>query len=188
MLVQQEDAGAGAFKYSRSAGLARVNDRSLYIPRANTALDLANSDFSFGGWFRLGHDVSTSAFVMGRLGSTGTSMYATITLEGSDGTLRAEATSDGTFSTRVRTAGIASAVWSTSEMQLVVLTFNRTSNQLELRFRRPGHSGGALVKQAVSFPSALFTGSSTSNFTIAEGLSGDSSFFSSNRMLFFAFS
>jgi len=180
-------ASAGTFKHGRSSNLGRTDNRSAYIPRANTALDQANSDFSFGGWFRLGHDASTSAFVMGRLGSTGTGMHATITLEGSDGTLRAEATADGTFSTRVRTAGIASSIWSTSEMQFVVLTFNRAESQLELRFRRPGHSSGDLVKQVVPFPDALFTGASTSNFTISEGLSGDSTFFSSNRSgVFFA--
>ncbi|MBX3603185.1 MAG: hypothetical protein KF863_21400 [Rubrivivax sp.] len=169
-------------KKGRASNLNRVDDRCAYIPRANTALDMPNADFSFGGWFTLGFSAATAAFLMGRVGdATTTRIQAYLFIE-NDGNLKAGATTDGTISTRVQTStGIGSGTWSGSEYQLVVLTFNRTGNQLEIRFRRPGHSSGALLKSTVAFPSALYTGANNSNFAICEGLRADTNFFSSNR-------
>lgn len=159
--------------------LANVtDDRCAYIPRSDTGLDLPNADFSFGGWFRPGQAPSTTSFIMGRVGSSGSNIQAYLRLDAS-ANLAAGASSDGSAVTA--TPSIANTIWSSSEYQLIVLTLNRTANQLEIRLRRPGHSSGALEKQTVAFAGALYTTSSSANFTIAEGLSSDSTFFSSNR-------
>lgn len=162
------------------AFLPNVTDnRCAYIPRSDTGLDLPNSNFSFGGWFRLGQVAATTAFVMGRVGSGGATIQAYLYILGADNKLYAGASSDG--STVVSTAGLANTIWSDAGYQFVMFTFNRTANQIEIRFSRSGYSSGALQKQTAAFASALYTTASAANFTICEGLSSDSTFYSSNR-------
>lgn len=166
-------------KHGRSFNLNRQDDRCAYIPRSNTALDMPNADFSFGGWFTMGYTAATAAFLMGRTGDhVTTAIQAHIYIE-NDGTLRGAASTDGTVAGRV--VATAGGIWSGSEFQLVAFTFNRTANQIEIRYRRPGFSSGTLIKATVAFPGAIFTTANASNFTICEGLRNDSNFFSSNR-------
>lgn len=144
-------SGTTLAKLGRAATLANTQDRVAYIPRSNTALDLPNGNFSFGGWMTINLGVvGAAAFVMGRVGSNTSAIQAYLYIEGSPNDLRAAATTDGTITTRVQTTGFSSSVWSASELQLIVLTFNRSANLLEIRLRRPGFASGALQKQTVA--------------------------------------
>jgi hypothetical protein len=156
----------------QAANLARVDDRCAYIPRSNTALDMTDTDFSFGGWFRIDQDSSTAAFIMGRVGD-GAQIQAYLNLDSAGG-LRAGATTDGSTVTSTATFG----GWSATVYALIVLVFDRTNNQLGIRWKPVG---GSVATSFVAFASALYTTSTTANFTISEGLKSDSTFFASNR-------
>lgn len=152
--------------------------QTAYIPRSNTNLDLPNSDFSFGGWFTSIANVAGSGrFIMGRVGSTGNATQAYISIEGADNKVKWQATTDGTVGGRiiVDTGFIFTALtW-----VLIIGTLNRTSNQLEIRFRQVG--AGSMTKVTGSFPSAIYTTSNVSNFNISGGLSSDTTYFTGGR-------
>lgn len=160
----------------RSSNMARVDDRCAYIPRANTNLDMTDSDFSFGGWFRIGQDASTAAFIMGRVGD-GTQIQAYLLLD-SAGALMGRASTDGTSTTATASLG----GWSSSYYALITLIFDRTNDLLGIRWKDTNGSGSSSF---VAFASALYTTSTTANFTISEGLKSDSTFFSGNRNAIF---
>lgn len=149
-----------------------------YIPRANTNLDLPNSDFSFGGWFQsIPNVASNGRFVMGREGSTGSAIQAVLTIDGVDNKLKLQASTDGTNAGRVIVDSLFT--FTSSTWALVIGTLNRTSNQIEVRVRQVG--AGSMSKATASFPSALYTTSNASNFTISGGLSSDTTYFSGTR-------
>lgn len=154
-----------------------TDDKTAYIPRANTALDMPNANLSFGGWFKGLSNVSGSArFVMGRIGGADGGVQMYLGLESSDNSLHLFASTGGTIATRVDCASTKQL--SPTEFNLVVATLNRGSNAIELRVRS---ATGSFSKFTASMPSALYTGSSTANFCINDGLSSDSSFFSGSR-------
>ena len=171
-------------RIGRGAAMARTINRAAYIPRSTTAMDLTNTSQTCGGWMRVGQAASTTSFVMGRVGTNGLSAQLYMVIEGSDGTLRVDATTDGTTATRVRTPG--TTAWSASEMQLVTCTLDRANNEIVLRMRRPGANSGNMIKQSAAFAGALFTGSTAANFAIGHALSSDSTFFSGDRNGIFA--
>lgn len=179
--IDTSTVSSATAKQGRAFNCANTDNRTAYVPRSDTALDMPNSDFSFGGWFRISMPSAvTAAFVIGRVGDNNTTaIQAQIYVE-SDGSLRASASTDGTASGRIH-ANLGTGMHSSSEYQLIVLTFNRTANQIEARYRRQGYSSGTLQTAATAFPSALFTSPNDSNFTISEGLRSDTNFFASNR-------
>jgi hypothetical protein len=166
-------------RVGRGAAMARTVNRAAYIPRSNTALDLTDTSFTFGGWMRIGLAAATASFLMGRAGSAAGQFYAYLILDGADNTLRADITTDGTTATRTRTAG--TTAWSSSELQLITFTLDRAANEIVLRLRRPGANSGNLVKQSAAFAGALFTGSTAANFFLGHLLSSDGTFFAGDR-------
>jgi hypothetical protein len=150
----------------------RTDDLTLYIPRANTNLDLPNSDFTFGLWSKEGSGAGTAAYLMGRIGGTVTAAQAWLSLASAGG-IQFSATSNGTTPVNTATVSSSATTW-----KLITGTFNRSANQLELRVRLVG---GLLSKQTVAFANPLYTTANNSNFCISEGLNSDTSFATSNR-------
>jgi hypothetical protein len=172
----------GQFVKNRASRMLAFDNRCAYIPRSNTALDLPNDNFSFGGWFNPNSIPATTTLIMGRHGGVDFTKVQAVIYIDSDETLRVSATTDGTLSTRVRTSGIASAVWAVpSTLTFVVLSFNRDDNLLEIRCARPGYASGAMQKQTVAFAGALYTGDTTSNFAIGDPFSNDTTSTAINR-------
>jgi hypothetical protein len=179
-LIATSTVSSATAKKDRAFNCAQVDNRCAYIPRSNTALDMPDADFSFGGWFRCTiAAASTAAFVMGRVGDNVTTRIQAYIYVENDTTIRAAASTDGTIGGRVVVN--LGGIHSNTEYQLMVFTFNRTSNQIEFRLRRPSHNSGNMVKGTTSFPNPLFTTANDSNFTISEGLRNDTNFFSNNR-------
>jgi hypothetical protein len=151
-------------------------DRTAYIPRSNTALDLPNSDWTFGCWFEGGlESAGSAAWVMGRTGTAAGMFQAFLQIDGTTTRFLWRVSSDGSNFTNVDsgvTAG-AGAPW------LFLCTLDRTNNLIRLRVKR--NSGSVNVNLTTAFASALYTTASTANFCINDGLSGDSTFFSGAR-------
>lgn len=159
-------------KVGRASTHSGVEDRTAFIPRSNTALDLPNSDFSFGGWIKTGgFSGGSTRFVMGRVGSSGTTIQAYILQRGSDDQIIFAASSDG--STVVTTTGFGID----GTYRFMVATFDRTNNLI--RFRVPHLS----INVTASFPSALYTTASAANFCFSDGLSSDTTYLSGDRAL-----
>lgn len=150
-------------KVAKGQSLSQIDGRSLYGPLATTNLVLPNADFSFGGWMTFAANGSLITFLMGRIGAadaTQIQAYVIFDPAGSGG-LVATASTDGTAAGRVFTPAITTL---STNYHLVVLTFNRSANKLELRARSVS---GSFFKSDVAFPGALFTGVTTANFTIS---------------------
>jgi len=148
------------------------------IPRSNTNLDLPDADHTYGGWMRMPSSTGASTrFVMGRLGSTGTTIQSALFLSGTNDRLQFQATSNG--STAV-IADSGSNSGSSSTWHLVTATLNRASNLIEIRRRAVG--AGSLTKVTTAFPNPLYTTPSTANFVLGNAISSDTTFFSGTRM------
>lgn len=148
-------------------------NRTAYIPRSNTALDLPDSDWSFGGWFEGLNLGGWSAFVMGRLGSASGSYQAQLVIESTLGRLVFQVSADG--STAV-TANSGTGISSSGSMTFVVGTLDRANNLIRVRVNKSANVTAA-------FPSALYTGASAANFCIIDAMSSDGTFFSGSREL-----
>lgn len=165
-------------KVGRQFSNASNQDTALYIPRSNTALDLPNTDWSFGGWFEGGNDGGVSgstAFLMGRLGSGGATFQSWFYIEASDGLFYMRASTDGTSLTTL-SSGISAGA---GDKWLIVATLDRANNLIRFRIKRASGSVNANVTAA--FAGALYTGATNANFCISDGLSNDNTFFSGNR-------
>lgn len=166
---------------SRAFTPGATNDRTAFIPRSNTNLDLPNSDFTFGGWMQGNWGASsTTAFVMGRVGSgvAGSKIHAYLRVDATTDTYQAGASSDGSAVTSANSGVAPGNVWF-----FVTLTLDRTNNLIRIRVKNK--AGGTTVNANVTaaFASALYTGASTSNFCMPDGLSSDNTYFSGTRNL-----
>ena len=160
-------------KVNRAYAPALGTGQTGYIPRSNTNLDLPNSDFSFGGWFTsIANVAGTGRFIMGRIGSTGNAQQAILSIDGADNKVKWAASTDGTNAGRVILD--SGFIFTAATWVLIIGTLNRTSNQLEVRFRQAG--AGSMTKVTGSFPSAMYTTSNASNFNISGGLSSDNTY------------
>lgn len=147
-----------------------------YIPRSNTALDITDTDQSFGGWVRGVSSVAGSArFYMGRVGSNGTTPVAWLSLDGTTGNVLMNARTSGGSNISVD----AGKTLDPTAWTLVIGTFNRGANTIEIRVRKVGDAG--LTYAQAAFSSAIYTAANTSNFSINGGLSADSTYFTGTR-------
>lgn len=150
---------------------------TAYIPRANTALDLPNANWTFGGWIQAVTLSGGSArFLMGRLGSgtAGSSFVADISLDGASDNIKGRVWNGSGVSTFAGTGLYATPIgWA-----FYALTLNRTGNLVEFRYRP---ASGSFVKESAAFASALNTAANTANFCINNGLSSDGTLFSGTR-------
>jgi hypothetical protein len=170
------NSGASFIQGTRYWNGNNTDDLTLYIPRADTGLDLGDFDHSFGGWFRTSHVASTTAFLMGRVGGNlATKLYGWLFVDGADSIIKARYSADG--STAAATASSGVAIDSTTA-HLVVFTYNKTGGLLEIRLRKVG---GSLAKTTVALGAAMYTGATNANFTIGEGIENDATFNASNR-------
>lgn len=176
--------GGSTTASSAVTGTGRVNrgftpgltaDRTAYIPRSNTALDLPNSDWSFGGWV-VGEPVSGwSAFLLNRLGSGSGTYQAYLQIDSTNTRYQFGASTDGSSLTTVDSGVVANI----TNARLVVCTLDRTNNLIRIRVRGPS----ANANVTASFAGALYTGSTAANFCINDALSSDSTFFSGDRQM-----
>lgn len=163
-------------KVSRAFYINGTNDRTAYVPRSNTALDLPNSDWSFGGWFIAPGAGGVSRFFMGRWGSGATGSQAAMTVDSSDNQVHFVVSTDGSA---VAARADSGANNSGTEWRLMVATLDRANNLIRIRIK----GATADVNVTAAFAGALYTSASTSNFCVNDSLSGDSTFFSGTRGL-----
>jgi hypothetical protein len=147
-------------------------DRTAYIPRSNTRLDIANRDLTFGGWMQANTTSGSARWVMGRTGSSGSQYVMTLTIDSTTDRLDLIATTDGSTITR-----LTSAILPATGLHFVAATLDRINNVLRLRVT----GAGGTCNVTTPFTGALYTAANTANFCIGDGLSGDSTFFSGNR-------
>ncbi len=151
-----------------------TDNLTCYIPRSDTALDMTDTDFSFGGWFKLDASPSVTKFVIGRIGSLFTKLQAWIWIDSADSQIKGRYSSNGSAAAATVSSGVADS----GVYQLVVLTYNKTGSKLELRLRKVANS---LISVSTALSGAIFTTSTNCNFTIGEGLENDANFEGSNR-------
>lgn len=151
-----------------------TDDLTCYIPRANTNLDAIDTDFTFGGWFRTNQDVATAAFIMGRVGDNTSAREMWLSVD-SAGNITLQISADGSTSTTVN-SGIA---FNTTTYCFITGTYDKTNGVATIRHRAVG--APYMTRISAPFPGPIYTGPSTSNFCISEGLANDNSFFTSNR-------
>jgi hypothetical protein len=178
--VNTSAVSSATAKYGRSFFANHTDDLAAYIPRSNTNLDMVDSDFSFGGWFRSNFDASTAAFLMGRVGGTTLNCQAALVIE-NDGTLRFWLFhTDGTnFANRIQVnSGMGGG--SPSTWFFLVGVYDKTNNAIRIKHYEHSTTGLTTVSQSLG-GNSIVTGSNNSNFCISEGLTSDSGFFSSNR-------
>lgn len=166
-------ASTASGKVNRAFYINNVTNLTAYIPRINTALDLPNTDHSYGGWFVGSGGAGTARFCMGRIGSGGAIQSGLIQDSDSLASDVFLASADG--STLVKATGAVSV----STYRLFIASFDRTNNLIRFRYKSNLVDGNVTT----AFPSALYTTASNANFCISGGLSGDSTFFSGGRQL-----
>jgi hypothetical protein len=154
-----------------------TDNLAAYIPAASN-FRFANSSVTIGMWATgIGSSGGSTRFLFGNFGSSGTGYQIYLSTDSSSDSLNFAVTTDGTTAGRVRIISLANlhpSVWT-----FVACTLDRAANQLVLRTRAVG---GAVRKETVAFPGALFTGSGAgSNFAIGDALSNDNTFFSGTR-------
>lgn len=152
---------------------------TAYIPRANTALDLPNSDWTLGGWFtglNAGGVGGTTAFLMGRMGSGAGSYQCFLNIETAALHFSFGASSNGSALTYAD-SGI---VCNSSYWYFITCTLDRANNLIRIRVKS---TSGANANVTAAFAGALYTTSSTANFCFSCALAGDGTYFSGSRYL-----
>lgn len=158
------------------AGFTNTTEgNSIYIPTADS-FALTNSDWTFGLWCKtLTATGGTTRFLMGNVGSSATDFQSYIAID-TDDQYHFFCTTDGAVSGRTdldSTHNPHATSWT-----LLAATLDRSNNQMTFRVRRQGSS---LTTVSTAFAGALYTGATTANFCINDGLSGDSTYFAGNR-------
>jgi len=164
----------GAGHIGRGFYINNTTQRTAYIPRANTNLDLPNANHFFGGWFVTGTSGGSARFAIGRIGTGGTNQC--FLYVDSDDYIKAGASTDGSTTTIVSSAVAASA---TGEWRLLAFSFDRTNNLIRIRLKSATQDANVTA----AFASALYTTSNAANFVISSALASDTSFFSGSRQL-----
>ena len=153
-----------------------IDDTAAYIPLASN-FRFTNASVTMVMWATGQPASGTTRFLLGNIGSAATGFQLYLSADSATEALAFSATTDGGVSGRVQlisTRNLQSGVWT-----LVACTLDRAANQLVLRTRPVG---GAVLKETIAFPGALFTGAGTGgNFAIGDGLSNDNTFFSGTR-------
>jgi hypothetical protein len=151
--------------------LANTDNTACYVPRSDTALDMADADFSFGGWFKTGLGAAgTAAWIMGRTGIAAGAFYCYLFIEGADNLIKCRYSYDGTNVVTLSSGKLPDG----TNWQLIVVTYNKTAGLLELRYRNS--SVGVFTKVTAALTGSIFTGASTANFAIGERLNADGTF------------
>lgn len=156
-----------------------IDGYSAYIPRSNTALDLPNSNWTFGGWMKMVTTTGGSAkFCIGRVGNagSGSQVVAAIYIDGTDDVVKAYAWNSTPSFTSVSTGMSTSTA---SAWVFYTFTLNRSSNLIELRWQHA--SSGGMQKVTAAFASALYTATNSANFAINNALASDNNYFSGQR-------
>jgi hypothetical protein len=151
-------------------------DRTSYIPRSNTALDLPNSDWTVFLWMRgTITETGVTAMAWGRLGSGGggSANVANIKLRANDNIIQATAWDNASASVEV-----TSAVASTGpDWTAVAFSLDRTNNLIRLRVNK----GGTADNDSAAFANPLYTAASNANFCFNDWLYNDTTFNAANR-------
>lgn len=148
-----------------------------YIPVAAN-FKLPNASWTFGAWMT-GHGGSggTTKFLLGNVGSDATQFQAYLSIDSTTDTIQFNATTNGAVSGRVSVNSGGNL--DSSVMTLVTATLDRTANMLIVRRRRVGT--GAMSSAQAAFPGALYTGTTTANWCVADAMSSDGTYFSGTR-------
>lgn len=154
-----------------------VEGNTAYIPLASN-FKLPNSGWTIGGWIQgLNIVAGSSRFLMGNIGATGTDFQAYLSINGVDNKVKFIATTDGTA---VGQTILDSTVVINNSWWFMTASLDRVANQITTRIRG-AVGGGPMVKASTAFAGALFTGASTANFNINDGLSNDNTYFAGIR-------
>jgi hypothetical protein len=149
-------------------------DWTAYVPRSNTALDIANSSFTVLVWSKGTRAQSdASALVWSRMGSgAGGSVHV--------GNIQTRST-DGLFVGTLFDSGAASVqpvssiAASSTHWSLTALSLDRAGNLLTLRVYQNGSSD----KDSLTFSNAVQTAASNANFCFSDWLYNDNTYNSS---------
>ncbi len=154
------------------------SDWTARIPRANTALDLGDVDWTYWTWLKCNSTtLGSTRFVMGRPGSnSGSNLNHGLRLSGVTETLDFFVSSTGSGVSANADSGVAP---SASNWTLIACTLDRVNDEIVIRARAVG--AGSITKVSTAFPGALYTGSNDANFCINDAIAGDSTFFSGDR-------
>ena len=144
---------------------APLSDNYAFIPRSNTALDLPNTDWTFGGWYRGTGTAGSTSYLMGRADLSTNKGQGILAISSGNGAYLFECSSDGTNYT-VANSGVNAV---TGTIYLIACTFDRANNLIRIRVKGPATN----VNITAAFASALFTGASTANFTVNQLLVND---------------
>lgn len=157
---------------------AAIEGATAYIP-VSAGFALPNSSWTFGAWICAngGSVAASSRFIMGNIGSTATDYQASVFIDSSDNNIWFAATTNGSNTGRV--VANSGQQFHITLWTLFTATLDRTSNEIRIRLRRS--DAGSVTSVGASFPSAIYTGATTANFCINDGLSNDSSYFSGDR-------
>lgn len=173
-------AGMSASTGKMSRGMtnaASETNRTAYIPRSNTNLDLSNSSFSFGGWFNLpSSPAGDYRYLIGRVGSTltGSKDVSYIMQDASGGGIQFVAKNSSVVNVGTALFALA-AGWN-----FIISTFDRAANTIRLRIRNAS-TPGSTSDNTVAFPDPLYTAANTANFSLFDAIASDSVYFSGNH-------
>lgn len=169
-------SGSGSGLENRYGFPNSVEGNSIYIPVAD-GFKLPDANWTFGLWCKtITATGGTTRFLMGNVGATATDFQAYIAIDGVDNQYHFYCTTNGAVSGRTDLDSTHNP--HATDWTLLAASLDRTNNQMVLRTRRVG---GSTVKVTTAFTGSLYTGSTTANFCINDGLSSDSTYFSSNR-------
>lgn len=167
-------ACTGVGQTARGAFLGGTADRTAFCPRSNTTLDLTNVSTTFGGWQRGSYGAaSTTAYWMGRVGSGTAMIQMYIFVQGSNQHLCLGISADGSAVTVLDSGYTVIA----ANSHFVTATLDRPNNVARLRIK----GSDVDYNGTVAFASAIYTGASTANFCLNDGLYNDVSYTSGSR-------
>jgi hypothetical protein len=172
-LASSSASNTGKVGRGLAAGSSDSSSIKAFIPRSNTALDLTNTDWTFGGWMQRGGTSSyaVTLFVLGRIGSgAGSITVCGLNLNAATSNLVCAWVDSTSTAYSIDTGSPQSGGW-----LMYAATLNRAANQVEFRWRL--QSGGSMSKSVLPFPNPLYTAANTANFCFNNALRGDSSTF-----------
>lgn len=149
--------------------------RTPYIPRANTALDAPNSNWSFVVWVPVVSSslAATARFLAGRIGSGATGSQWILSLDGTTNNFQFSVYDNA--STAVSLNSTVSV--SSGGHKLIACSFDRTNNLIRIRLK----DSTSDINLTAAFANPLYTTASTSNFCFNGGMSADGTLFTGGR-------
>lgn len=154
-------------------------NRTAFIPRSNTSIDVEDADWTFGVWTRGRPQFGWFGVIFGRRGDDADTYQWLCGYSASTEYIIFSVSSDGSTNAADASGDVTTAA-SDTEFKFVCCTLDRKNNLIRLRVKG---TAGANDNTIATFNEPLYTGASDANFCFNEALGNDVDYLSGDRHL-----